>query len=196
MNDRRLSLTALRHLTTTIRVHSRAPSREVYIRRPDLGRRLRPEDVARLSGGGCDLAIVVADGLSAHAVNDTAGPLVAALQAVFGDLSLAPVVLAEQGRVGIGDEIGARLGADLVLVLIGERPGLSVTNSLGAYLTRAPRVGMPDSARNCVSSIHGKGGLSVADAVQKIHWLVRFARKLGVTGVGLKDLSDTVPLIS
>ncbi|MBT9385297.1 ethanolamine ammonia-lyase subunit EutC [Pseudooceanicola sp. CBS1P-1] len=178
-----------------IAVHSRADSREVYIRRPDLGRRLREADLARLPKGPFDLAIVVADGLSAHAVNDNGGALVAALLAAFADLNVAPVVLVEQGRVGIGDEVGAALGADLVLVLVGERPGLSVTNSLGAYLTRSPKVGTPDSARNCVSNIHGKGGLSLADATHKINWLVRYARKLGVTGVGLKDLSDTVPLL-
>lgn len=178
-----------------IHVHSRAETRDIYIRRPDLGRRLRDGDAALLPEGPFDIAIVVADGLSAHAINDTGGALVASLLQAFADLSVAPVVLAEQGRVGLGDEIGAHLGATLVLILVGERPGLSVTNSIGAYLTRNPRVGTPDSARNCVSNIHGKGGLSIAEATHKINWLVRHARKLGVTGVGLKDLSDTVPLL-
>lgn len=182
--------------TEAIRIHSRAETREIYIRRPDLGRRVQEADMALLPEGPYDLAIVVADGLSAHAINDTGGALVASLLDAFRDLKVAPVVLAEQGRVGIGDEVGEAMGAALVLILVGERPGLSVTNSIGAYLTRAPRVGTPDSARNCVSNIHGKGGLSIPAATHKINWLVRHARKLGVTGVGLKDLSDTVPLLA
>lgn len=183
----------------TASVHSRAETRDIYLRRPDLGRRLRDSDLARLQAGPTgpfDLALVVADGLSAHAVNDSGGPLARALRDAFSDLTCAPVVLAEQARVGIGDEIGAALGAEIVVVLIGERPGLSVTNSLGAYITRAPRPGTPDSARNCVSNIHDCGGLSIPKATHKINWLVRNARKLGQTGVGLKDLSDSAPLIA
>ncbi|MEC7763050.1 MAG: ethanolamine ammonia-lyase subunit EutC [Pseudomonadota bacterium] len=179
----------------SLRVRSRAEDRATYLRRPDFGRRVREDDLARLPTGPFDVAIVVADGLSAFAVNDTGGALVASLLSVFGDLTVAPVVFAEQGRVGIGDEIGAHMRAGIVVVLIGERPGLSVTNSIGAYITHAPKIGTPDSARNCVSNIHGNGGLSVAAATHKINWLVRYARKLGQTGVGLKDLSDTTPLI-
>lgn len=178
-----------------IRVHSQAEGREVYLRRPDLGRRLREPDRAALPAGPFDLVIVLADGLSATAVDAGGAALVAALRAAFADLVLGPVVLAEQGRVALGDDIGAAMGAEMVLMLIGERPGLSVTSSLGAYLTRNPQVGTPDSARNCVSNIHDRGGLSVPEAVHKINWLVRYARKLGVTGVGLKDESDTRPLL-
>lgn len=177
-----------------LRVRSQADSRDVYLRRPDLGRRLADADLARLcemAGDPVDLAIIVGDGLSAHAINDSAGRLVAALSAALGDLRLAPIILAEQARVGLGDEIGAALGAPLVLVLIGERPGLSVTNSVGAYLTLNPKVGTPDSARNCVSNIHGNGGLSIEAATHKIVWLIRRAREIGATGVALKDMSDT-----
>ncbi len=176
--------------TATIRVHSRADDRTIYLRRPDLGRRLRDADAALLPDGPFDIALIVADGLSARAINETAGDLAAALIARLGDLAIAPVVLAGQGRVGIGDDIGARMRAGLVIVLIGERPGLSVTNSVGAYITLAPRVGTPDSARNCVSNIHGNGGLSVVQAADRITWLVRQARRLGQTGVALKDMSD------
>jgi len=178
-----------------IRVHSQAEGREVYLRRADLGRRLRDADRAALPAGPFDLVIVLADGLSARAVDAGGAALVAALREAFADLSLGPVVLAEQARVGLGDDIGAAMGAELVLVLIGERPGLSVTSSLGAYLTRNPQVGTPDSARNCVSNIHDHGGLSIPEAVHKINWLVRYARRLGMTGVGLKDESDTRPLL-
>lgn len=175
-----------------IRVHSRAEDRGVYIRRPDLGRRLREGDADTLPEGPFDAVIVLADGLSADAVNTNSAEVMTGLVGAFSDLKLGPIVLAEQGRVGIGDEIGERMGAKLVVMVIGERPGLSLTTSLGAYLTINPRVGTPDSSRNCVSNIHDSGGLSAEKAVAKIDWLVRHALKLGVTGVGLKDNSDKI----
>ncbi len=179
----------------TIALHSRAASRAEYIRRPDLGRLLDPASEAAVPQVGCDLAIIVADGLSATAVSTQAVPVVAALAAALPDLTLGPVALVAQGRVAIGDEVAVRMGASMALVLIGERPGLSVADSLGAYLTSGARSGMPDSQRNCVSNIHGNGGLSHRAAVAKIVWLLHEARRIGATGVALKDESpDLTPL--
>ncbi|WP_126975961.1 ethanolamine ammonia-lyase subunit EutC [Frigidibacter oleivorans] len=175
-------------------LHSRAPDRATYIRRPDLGRRLRAEDAAGLTPppGGADLAIVVADGLSALAVDRQAAGVVKALVARLPGLRLAPVALVRQGRVAVGDEVADRLGADLCLVLVGERPGLSVADSLGAYLTWRARPGTPDSARNCVSNIHGLGGLGHDQAADRLAWLIGAARARGLTGVGLKDESPAL----
>jgi ethanolamine ammonia-lyase small subunit len=171
-------------------VASAAPDRPTYLRRPDLGRRLSGESAARLDGAapGADVAIVVADGLSSAAVHAHAAPLIAALlpHVAANGWRLAEVVLARQGRVALGDEIGERLGARLVVVLIGERPGLSSPDSLGAYITFSPRVGRTDAERNCVSNIR-PAGLSYQDAAFRIAWLARAALRLGLTGVALKD---------
>jgi ethanolamine ammonia-lyase small subunit len=169
-------------------VDSAAPDRQTYLRRPDLGRRLAPAASAALgaAAGDFDLAIVIADGLSALAAQRHAAPLIAALVARLAGWRLAPAVVARQGRVAIGDEIAAALGARAVLVLIGERPGLSVADGLGAYLTWAPRAGRLDSERNCVSNI-GDQGLSPDRAADKIAWLLGEAGRLGFTGVDLKD---------
>jgi ethanolamine ammonia-lyase small subunit len=171
-------------------VASAAPDRPTYLRRPDLGRRLSGESAARLDGAapGADVAIVVADGLSSAAVHAHAAPLIAALlpHVAANGWRLAEVVLARQGRVALGDEIGERLGARLVVVLIGERPGLSSPDSLGAYITFSPRVGRTDAERNCVSNIR-PAGLSYQDAAFRIAWLARAALWLGLTGVALKD---------
>ncbi|MFD1482587.1 ethanolamine ammonia-lyase subunit EutC [Paracoccus nototheniae] len=133
------------------------------------------------------LLIVIGDGLSAPAVMAQAAPLVTALLARLPELQGRPVVLASGARVAIGDAIGAAMGAQMVLMLIGERPGLSVADSLGAYLTLAPREGLRDNARNCVSNIHTRGGLSHAAAADRLCWLIHEARRLGATGVALKD---------
>lgn len=170
-----------------LRVESRATDRATYLRRPDLGRQLAAgADLPRLD---CPLALVICDGLSAPAVTAQAPGLVAALSARLPGLAAQPIVLVRGGRVAIGDPIGAALGARMVLVLIGERPGLSVADSLGAYLTLDPRPGLRDSARNCVSNIHPRGGLSHADAADRLAWLVQEARRIGATGVALKDES-------
>ena len=173
----------------TITVASRAPDRGAYLRRPDLGRALDPIDAPRLAPGAFDLAIVIADGLSAPAVHAHAAPVALALRERLTGWRLAPVVLARLGRVALGDEIGVRLGTAMVLVLIGERPGLSAADSLGAYLTWAPAVGRRDSERNCVSNIRPPHGLSHLGAAHTITWLVRAARDRAMTGVGLKDES-------
>lgn len=175
-------------------LHSAAAGRSEYLRRPDLGRRLAPgtrlfpQPVAE---GLPRLAVVVVDGLSTSAVHEHAAPLAGLLatrlQRHFE--VMAPVVV-QQGRVAVGDEVGEQLDADAVLVLVGERPGLSVSDSLGAYLTWSPRVGLQDSERNCVSNIREPGGLSLDAAATVIARLLAAAHVLGRSGVHLKDVDD------
>ncbi len=178
-------------------VHSRAPDRSTYLRRPDLGRRLAPGSADALQATACgpvDLAIVLGDGLSAVALQRHAVPVLQALHtALDGRLRLAPPVIATQARVALGDEIGALLQARLVLVLLGERPGLSAPDSLGAYLTHAPQLGCHDGQRNCVSNIRPEG-LAPALAAQRLAWLATEALRRHLTGVGLKDDSTQVLL--
>lgn len=171
----------------TIAVRSLAPDRATYLRRPDLGRALDPQDLAPLDLGetGFDLAFVVADGLSASAVTAHAAGFLDAAFARLGPIRIAPVVLARQARVAIGDGIAAAMRARMVAVLIGERPGLSVSDSLGVYLTANPGVGTQDSQRNCISNVHARG-LSYADAAHLLAALVAGARRLGRTGIDLK----------
>lgn len=170
----------------TLRVRSAAGDRTTYLRRPDLGRKLDEASGAVLPKGAWDVAFVIGDGLSAAAVMDHAVPTLTAVLDRLAGWTVAPVVLAEQARVALGDDVGARLGARLVAVLIGERPGLSVANSLGIYLTWEPRIGRMDSERNCISNIHADG-LSYATAADKLHWLLTEARARRLTGVGLKE---------
>ena len=164
---------------------SAAPDRETYLRRPDLGRRL-PPGAGPIARGDFDLAIVIADGLSAAAAQSHAAEVTQALMSALAGWRVAPAAIVRQGRVAIGDEIGERLGARAVVVLIGERPGLSAADSLGAYLTWAPRIGRLDSERNCVSNIR-PDGLPPQAAARKIAWLLGEARRLSFTGVELKD---------
>lgn len=180
----------LEHLS----VSSRAVSRHSYLLRPDLGRSLdvasREAVAAKRVTGGVDIAIVIADGLSAKAVHAHA---IAVARALLTHIqknawSLGPVAVVTQGRVAIGDEIGALLGARLVLVMIGERPGLSSPDSLGMYLTFAPEPGRTDGERNCLSNIHG-AGMSADEAAFKAAWLMREAFSRRLTGVSLKDES-------
>ena len=181
----------------TLIVDSAVPNRASYLRRPDLGRTLSEAGRTALSvvGGPHDLAIVIADGLSSTAVHAHAAPLVEALLPAIHEAgwSLAPVVIARQARVALADEVGALLGARLVILLVGERPGLSSPDSLGAYITFGPRVGRTDAERNCVSNIRAEG-LSYAAAAFKLAWHAREALRLGLTGVALKDKSDTALL--
>lgn len=177
----------------TLTVESAARSREDYLRRPDLGRCLSAESAAMLAArrGGFDLAIVVADGLSSTAVQQNAVPIVAALLPFLRrqKLALAPLVIASQARVALGDEAAQALGARMVVVLIGERPGLSSPDSLGAYLTFGPRRGLTDAARNCISNIR-PGGLGFQHAAFKLAWLIDQGFRRALTGVDLKDDSD------
>lgn len=175
-------------------VRSAARDRAEYLRRPDLGRRLAEGEAGRLPAGGCDLALVLADGLCATAVQRHAPVVVAGLLAAVRarGLVVAAPVIALQGRVAIGDPIGEALGARAALVLIGERPGLSAPDSLGAYLTWQPRVGRTDAERNCVSNIRPEG-LPPAAAVDKLLWLIGAMFAAELSGVGLKDEQPALP---
>jgi len=174
-----------------VKVDSAAPSREVYLRRPDLGRQLADESAAQLThvdSEAPDVAVVVADGLSGWAVDENALSVIDALaeRSERAGWSWAPVVLVSQGRVAVGDPIGAHLGARMTVLLIGERPGLSAADSLGAYLTYDPRPGRTDAERNCVSNIRA-AGQTAASAADTISYLIDRAFTAGQTGVGLKD---------
>jgi ethanolamine ammonia-lyase small subunit len=176
----------------TIGVRSRAGDRKDYLARPDLGRSLDQASAPLLArqAGGCRLAIVIGDGLSPAAVNAHAVRVVRALvpRLAADAIEIGRAVVAIGARVALGDEIGAILGARMIVMLIGERPGLSAPDSLGAYLTFAPRVGRTDAERNCVSNIHG-AGLGYDEAAFRIAWLIREGLARGVTGVALKDES-------
>ncbi|MEA2855688.1 MAG: ethanolamine ammonia-lyase small subunit, partial [Methylobacteriaceae bacterium] len=168
-------------------VTSRATTRSEYLQRPDLGRLLAAALQRVLTRGAYEISIVAADGLSARALADHAPARVRALQPYFRDLRLAPLVIATQGRVALGDEVAAALGATIVITLIGERPGLTSADSLGAYLTFAPRPGITrDAERNCVSNIR-PDGLPIEDAARLIASLVRLALTRKLTGITLKQ---------
>jgi ethanolamine ammonia-lyase small subunit len=169
-----------------VKLRSAASDRAQYLRRPDLGRQLAEDEAERLDKGPFDLVFVIADGLSAFAVEAYAAATVQAAETLLPDLAIGPVVLASQARVAIGDNIAEHMQAKLVAVLIGERPGLSSADSLGAYLTFGARRGTRDSARNCISNIHAHG-LAPRQAAEKLAWLIREALKLGLTGIGLKE---------
>ncbi len=171
----------------SIALSSAVRNRDEYLKRPDLGRRLSDDSRQRMAGlrAEYDAAFAIADGLSALAVHRHAAPL---LELLLGDLAwrIAPVAIVEQGRVAIGDEIGELLGARMVVVLIGERPGLSSPDSLGAYLTWQPRPGRTDAERNCVSNIRAEG-LGYAVAAHKLLFLMNESRRLKLSGVRLKE---------
>lgn len=180
-------------------VESAAGSQAEFLRRPDLGRTLADSSRVRLvgcaaasPGARCDLAIIVADGLSSRAAVEQAAPLLAVLVPLAREngWSLAPLVLATHGRVALQDEIGALLQAALSLMLIGERPGLGAANSLGAYFTYAPRPGLTDASRNCVSNIRAEG-LPPREAAHKLFHLLSQSYRKALSGVGLKD--ETAP---
>ena len=172
-------------------VHSQAADRAEYLQRPDRGRRLA--DDHGLVAGDHDLAVVVADGLSATAVAEHAVGLLDALLPRLEGWAVAPVVVAEQARVALGDGIAVALGARMVLVLIGERPGMSAPDSLGAYLTFDPRPGRVDSERNCVSNIRPPDGLTYDAAAEVLAALMTESFRLQLSGVGLKDTGAALP---
>ncbi|MGW7209354.1 ethanolamine ammonia-lyase subunit EutC [Streptomyces sp. NPDC054837] len=179
----------------TVRVRSAAGDRLTYLQRPDLGRRLDPTDRAHLPAGEWDVAFVVADGLSSRAVHEHAAAVVRGTAALLAGWRIAPVVLAEQARVALGDDVGAAMGAEMVVVLVGERPGMSAADSLGAYLTYRPVPGVTtDADRNCLSNIRPPLGLTYETAAGKLAALMGRARESGATGVGLKDESDALPV--
>jgi ethanolamine ammonia-lyase small subunit len=178
-------------------VSSRAPDRKDYLKRPDLGRKLdtvsQPLLAARQSQDR-DVVIVIADGLSPAAVNNHAIELVRGLlpRLASAGIGVGPAVVATGARVALGDDIGASIGARMIVMLIGERPGLSAPDSLGAYLTFAPKPGLTDADRNCVSNIHA-AGLGYDEAAFKIAWLVREGLARQTSGVALKDESSVQP---
>lgn len=179
---------ALSPLPTRI-VRSAAPDRAAYLRRPDLGRTLAHGAADTLLATGrqtWDAVFVLADGLSSIAVTRHGPPVLRACLKRLPGWNIAPIVIATQARVALGDQIGHALGATLAIVLIGERPGLTSPDSLGCYLTHAPRPGRRDSERNCVSNIHANG-LPYDEAADTIAWLMRQARARNLTGIALKD---------
>jgi ethanolamine ammonia-lyase small subunit len=171
--------------------HSAAADRAHYLRRPDLGRRLDDASRASLTAArpatAPDVVFVIADGLSALAAQTHGVPLLRGVrERLPADWTVGPVIIAEQSRVALGDEIGEVLGARQVVMLIGERPGLSSPDSLGIYLTYAPRVGRTDAERNCISNVRPEG-LSYEQAAGRLVFLLQGAAALGCSGVGLKD---------
>ncbi|MQY25211.1 ethanolamine ammonia-lyase subunit EutC [Nocardia aurantia] len=175
-------------------VRSRAAGRSEYLRRPDLGRvpETTPgEGFSALPRTGAEIGVVLADGLSPRALAEHGAETLLALKDELAQqYRIAPPVIATQARVALGDHIGAALGVTTVLVLIGERPGLSVADSLGIYLTHLPRPGRTDAERNCVSNIHPPDGLGYAAAAAVVAGLIAGARRLGRSGIDLKDTSD------
>jgi ethanolamine ammonia-lyase small subunit len=173
-------------------LHSAAPDRATYLRRPDLGRMLDAQSRSTLDAlerprAAYDIGFVIADGLSALAIERHALPFLRCwIEASPGGMSLAPPVIVRQARVAVGDEVAQLLGIKLVVVMIGERPGLSSPDSMGLYLTWQPRVGMTDEQRNCISNVR-PAGLGYEDAARKLHYLAAEARRRGLSGVGLKD---------
>lgn len=174
-------------------LHSSAADRYEYLQRPDKGRKLEAAAVTQLSSTqktpqGYDVVLVLGDGLSATAVNMHTYPLLNLLIPMLqgANMRIGPVCLVQQARVAIGDEIGALLQAKTIVMLIGERPGLSAADSLGVYLTYAPRPGLTDEARNCISNIR-REGLQYAPAAGKIFYLLQEALRLQLSGVQLKD---------
>ncbi|WP_339842578.1 ethanolamine ammonia-lyase subunit EutC [uncultured Halopseudomonas sp.] len=183
--------------TPLLHLLSQATDRVTYLQRPDLGRKLddasRQQVVALPAAANAtpsDLAIVIVDGLSSLAVQQNAAPFLAELLPLLQSQqqlwSLAPLTVVEQGRVAIGDDIGELINARMVLLLIGERPGLSSPDSLGLYLTWNPRSGLNDAARNCISNVR-PAGLAYAEAARRVVYLMNEARRLQLSGVNLKD---------
>lgn len=197
---------------STIQLHSRAPDRANYLLRPDWGRRLNEEslaklklvtqqsalheanNIANLQSDAIDLMVVIGDGLSSLAISNHAVPLLAAMQPLIPThWKLGKVAIVAQARVAIADEIGEGCNARLTVMLIGERPGLSSPDSLGIYITYAPQLSFNDANRNCISNVRPQG-LNYESAAKKMMWLVKEAMRLQVSGVALKDESDAVQI--
>ncbi|MCQ4294039.1 ethanolamine ammonia-lyase subunit EutC [Pseudomonas stutzeri] len=187
-----------KHDLSHLHLRSAASDRQIYLQRPDLGRRLDEASAATLdehTGEGCDLALVIADGLSALAVQRHAAPMALKIaeHCQAEGWSLGPITLVEQGRVAIADEIGQRLKTHMVVILLGERPGLSSPDSLGLYFTWAPQVGRHDAQRNCISNIRPEG-LSYNLAAHRLLYLMREASRRQLSGVQLKDEAEVPTL--
>lgn len=180
----------------SIVVHSAADNRPVYLQRPDKGRRLDAPSRAALESRAAkaepaDVVFVIGDGLSALAIEENALPFLDNIQPSLtaGGWKTGPIVVVRQARVAVGDEVGELLKAKMVVVLIGERPGLSSPDSMGIYMTLSPKAGMTDEARNCISNVRPEG-MSYALAVHKLIYLMTEAKKRGMSGVLLKDEAE------
>lgn len=171
-----------------LQLRSNAPDRAAYLRQPNLGRTLHPDSIALLPSTSCQLAITITDGLSALAIERNAIPVLTHLlpKLLADNWTIAPLTLVQQGRVGICDPIGSHLGVSCSLILIGERPGLSSPDSMGAYLTWSPHPSRTDADRNCLSNIRN-GGLSPETAADRLFWYLRVARAMRRTGISLKE---------
>jgi len=182
----------------TVLLHSAAESRSMYLQRPDKGRRLDAQSRASLEAlprpaEPYDAVFVIGDGLSALAIEENAASFLdAVLPTLKEDWRIAPLCIVKEARVAVGDEVGEILGAKMVVVLIGERPGLSSPDSMGIYMTLNPRVGLTDESRNCISNIRSQG-LSYEQAAYKLRYLMSEARKRGLSGVNLKDEAEALP---
>jgi ethanolamine ammonia-lyase small subunit len=199
-----LDVTALQEMLQergyeSIVLHSSAESRPVYLQRPDKGRRLDSESRVALEAlpkpaKPYDVAFVIGDGLSAMAIEEHVAPFLEQMMPSLGtgDWQVAPLCIVKEARVAIGDEIGELLGARLVVILIGERPGLSSPDSMGIYMTLNPRIGLTDESRNCISNVR-PDGLSYRQAAYKLNYLMTEARRRGLSGVNLKDEAEALP---
>jgi len=183
----------------TLVLHSAAGNRPVYLQRPDKGRRL--DDASREAlqraprpTAPYDVVFVIGDGLSSFAIEENAAPFLDVMvpPLVAAGWNIAPLVLVKEARVAVGDEVGELLGAGMVVVLIGERPGLSSPDSMGLYMTLKPRVGLTDESRNCISNVR-REGLSYEGAAHKLLYLMTEARRRGLSGVHLKDEAEALP---
>jgi len=179
-----------------VEIESEARDRSTYLRRPDLGRKLSPGSAERLAGvrPDCDVVIVVADGLSARAIDSNAASLVRAVVERLSSrqLVVAPLMFAAQARVALADPVAEILRARVSIMLIGERPGLSAADSLGVYVTCSPKTGTPDSRRNCISNIRS-GGLGIDAATEAVMALVGNMLRTGISGVGLREALAGLP---
>lgn len=182
----------------TVVLHSQAQNRSEYLQRPDFGRQLNGESQQTLKAyqtqhpEPVDVALVLVDGLSSTAVQQNSVELVRQLRLACAEqqLSTSALFIVQQGRVAVGDAVGQLIGAKSVLLMVGERPGLSSPDSLGIYYTFAPKIGLTDASRNCISNIRPQG-LCTEEAVQKALWLINESRQLQLSGVNLKDRSDS-----
>lgn len=197
--DKELIVTGLTECDlSSLVLHSRAESRPEYLQRPDLGRRLNSQSVdiinesKREQTDKVDVSIVIADGLSSTAVHRHAVKLAKEINDALNNqgMNLSPICIVEQGRVAIGDEIGELFNAQMIIMIIGERPGLSAPDSLGIYYTYMPTIGLTDESKNCISNVR-PAGISTEGATIKLLWLINESLKLGLSGVNLKDESDT-----
>lgn len=190
-------------LGNPLQLRSKADDRLIYLQRPDLGRQLSQAGKEQLRDQTIadapqpDIAIVIADGLSSAAIQHHAAPflnhLLEKMSALNLKWTLAPLTLVQQGRVAVGDEVAALLNARMVVIIIGERPGLSSPDSLGIYLSFNPQKGLSDAQRNCISNVR-PAGLSFEDASQRLLYLIREADRLKLSGVGLKDRSEDIAI--